>query len=117
MEALSVCPDHCKVIGCRIRGEGVTVALGEMDVARVNPNRFGPSQPPVRWAWFQPRWPTAVTPFRGRLEVCLLPGGRRPPGQDFAGHRGMGNDGWREKRDRMCHFGDFVAAFGQNLPY
>ena len=33
IEALSACSDHCRAMGCKI---GVTVVLGEVDVARVN---------------------------------------------------------------------------------
>ena len=44
MEALSVCSDHRRAMRCRTR-EG-TVVLGEMDVARVNPYRYGQGQPP-----------------------------------------------------------------------
>ena len=55
----------------------------EMDIAEVNPYRFGQGQPPVHSAWFKPRRPTAVTQFGGGgLEVRLLPDGRRPPGPD-----------------------------------
>ena len=54
-----------------MQNKGVTVVLGVMDIAPVNPGRFGQGQSPVLSAWFQPRQPTAVTQFRDRLEVCL----------------------------------------------
>ena len=86
---------------------GVAMILGGMDLVRVIPYRFGQGQPPVHTAWFQRRRPTAVTKFRtgwgGRLEVCLLPGGRRPPGLDDIG-RGVGGMAFGEykKRNRWC---------------
>ena len=78
---------------------GVTVVLGEMGVARVNSYRDGQGQRPVHSAWFRPRRPTAVNPFRGRLEVCLVAGGRRPPGPDYIGRWGMEDDVKREQRE------------------
>ena len=41
------------------------MVLGEMDVTRVNPYRFGQGHPPVLSAWFQCCRPTAVTQIRG----------------------------------------------------
>ena len=76
-------------MGCRIAGDtGTKVVLGEVDVARVNPCRSGQGEPPVHLAWF-----AAVTPFRVRLELCPLPGGRRPPGPDDA------DDVWRGQKE------------------
>ena len=86
---------HCRAMGCRI---GVTVVLGEMDVARVNPYRFGQGQPPLLSAWFQARRPKAVTQFRGRLDVFLLADGRRPPGPDYIGRWGTGDKVWENKK-------------------
>ena len=81
---------------------GTTVVLGEMDAARVNPHRVSQGRPPVHSALFRPRRPTAVTQFRGRYEICRLPGGRHPPGPDYEGHRGIEEDVRRgQKRDRM----------------
>ena len=45
MEALSVCSDHYRAMGFRTRGGGGAVALGEMDVAGLNPYRFVQGQP------------------------------------------------------------------------
>ena len=57
-------------MGCMVGGGvGVKVALGEVNVARVNPYRFGQGEPPVHLAWFQPRWPTAVTQIRGEDDL------------------------------------------------
>ena len=71
----------------------------------VEPIPFWPGSIPVPSAWFQPRRPKAVTQFRGgggRLEVCLPPGGRRPPGPDDLGRLGMGDDfGEDKKKDRL----------------
>ena len=80
----------------------LTLVLGEVDVARVNPYRFGQGQPPVHSAWFRPRRPTAITQFRGRYEVSHLPGGRRPPGPGYVG-RGMGDDMRRGKKRDLCN--------------
>ena len=84
----------------------MTVVLVEMDVARVSPYRFGQGQPPVLWAWLQPRRPTAGTQFRGGgghpiPKVCLLPGGRRPPGPEDRGRLGMRDDFERTKRGQL----------------
>ena len=48
-----------------------------------------PGLTPVQLGWFTPQRP-AVVIHRGRLKVCLLPGGRRPPSPDYVGHWGMG---------------------------
>ena len=53
-------------------GEGVTSVLREMDVARVNPYRFGQGQPAVLSAWFRPCRPTAVTQFQGAMRDLTL---------------------------------------------
>ena len=39
MEALSVCSDHCRAVGSRMRG--LTVVLAGMDVARAKQNKNG----------------------------------------------------------------------------
>ena len=53
MEVHPVYSDHCRAMGYRIRA-AVRVILGEMDVALVNPYRFGQGQPPVHSALFNP---------------------------------------------------------------
>ena len=61
---LSVCSDHCRAVGCRMRG--VTVFLGEMGVAQVNPHLYasGPLavfsvvRPPVVWPWEGSNYPS-----------------------------------------------------------
>ena len=80
-------------------GREVTVVLGEMDAAQVNPYRFGRDQRPVQLAWSQRRRLTAVTKARRRLEVCLLPGGRRLPDPDDLGRWGMGDDVRRGQKE------------------
>ena len=49
---------------------GVTVVLGEMDVARVNPYRSGQGKPSVHLAWFAPHGQRRRSPNSGGgLEV------------------------------------------------
>ena len=77
------------------------MVLGEKDVARVNPYRF--------WSGSTPRALGLISPSSngghwspnagGRLEVCLLPGGRRPPGPDYIRSRGMRGDVWRGQKE------------------
>ena len=60
--------------------------------------------PSVLMAWFAPQRSAAVTQLRGRLETCLLPGGRSPPGPDCIERWGMGEDvrrGQNGMRNRM----------------
>ena len=88
-EALSVWSDHCMAAGCRIRG--VTVVRGGLDVAQAKPKpRPRGTHPSSRR-----RQPTVRRAARG----CLRPGGRRPPGPDNTGRRGMGDDVWRGQKD------------------
>ena len=65
------------------------MVLGEMNVARAKPNPDR-SSPPVReGTGTHPSSQRIPPPNSGsRLEVCLLPDGRRPPGPDCIGHRG-----------------------------
>ena len=75
----------------------MTLVLGEMNIARVSPYRSGQGEPPLLMAWSAPQMPAAANQFRGggRHEVGpveVLPGGRRPPGQDYIGRWGMGDD-------------------------
>ena len=78
----------------------MALILGEMDVTRVTPYWPGQGDSPVHLTWFEPRRPAAVTQFRaGRLEVFLLPGGRRPPGPDYTRRWGMGDDVWRAQKE------------------
>ena len=53
--------DDCKAMGCRI---GVSLVLGEVGVARVNPYQSGPGEPPVQLAWIAPRLSAAATQLR-----------------------------------------------------
>ena len=77
----------------------MTVVLVEMGVARGSPYRFGRGEPPR----FAPHWPlpALVAHFRGRLEACLLPGGRCPPDPDCMWRWGMEVPFGDEKRDRL----------------
>ena len=85
--------------GYGMQDRGVTVVLGEMDVTRVNPCRFGQGQTPVHTAWFQPRQSQSVTQFRGQCEIGHLPGGRGLPGPNYVGLQGMGDDMWRGENE------------------
>ena len=49
------------------------MVLGDMDFAPVNTCQSGQVEPPVLMACFAPPVAAAVTQYRGRLEVCLLP--------------------------------------------
>ena len=74
--------------------KGVTVVLGEMDVARVNPHQSGQ---------VAPQRSAAVTGFwgGGGHEVGFFPCGRRPPVPGNIGSRWMGITlGEDEKRER-----------------
>ena len=95
-----------------LRGGGSDGVLEEMDVARVKPKPCPGGEPLVHHATgthpsSQQRPPT----FGGRLEIGVFPGGRRPPGPDNLGRRGMGMTlGENRKRDRsaeidrtLCH--------------
>ena len=93
----------------------MTLVLGEMDVARVNSYRSGQGEPPVHMAWFVPHRPPAVTQFRGRLEVGLFPGGRLPPGPDYIGCWGLGDDVWRGHKEGSVGSVDLELNFFENL--
>ena len=81
-----------------MQNRGVTVALGEMNIARGKPKPWLGGSLPVRNAvGSRPsgnRWPPTSG---GRLEVCLLPGGRRTPGY-YVGRWRMGDDVWKGKK-------------------
>ena len=82
---------------------GVTVVLGEMDVARPKPKPWPGGKPPVRKATgmhpsSQRRPPTSG----GLYKIGHLPSGQRPPGPDYVGHWGMGMAcGEDKERDRL----------------
>ena len=80
--------------------KGVTLVLGELDVAQVKPCPSGQGQPPVHSAWFQPRRQTAVTHYWGHRPQ---PGGRLPPGPEYVSHGGMRHDVWRDKKRNWCY--------------
>ena len=92
----------CAIAGLREVGQGMTVILGEMDVARVNPSRSGQGEPPVHMAWFAPQRLAAATQFRGgggmRHEATYVPGVRFPPSSDSVGCWGMGDGTWRRQK-------------------
>ena len=71
---------------------GLSVILGEMDVARVNPYRSGQGELTMHFACCTPHRSAAVIQLRGGggLEISLLPGGRRPLSSDGIGRWGMG---------------------------
>ena len=92
---------------------GVTVVLGEVDVAQVNQYRSGKGEPSVHMAWSAPHRPAAVTQLQeggGRHEVSHLPGGRRPPGPDYVGLWGMRDDTWREQKEGSVEHLDSSVA-------
>ena len=100
MEALSVCSDHCRAMECRIR-EGDS-----------GPGRNGrrPGEPIPLWPGSTPQcsrpgsnpagqWRSPNS--EGRYKICHLPGGQRPPGPDYGGRRGVGNDVWRRLKEGL----------------
>ena len=86
VEALSARSDHCRAGGCRIRG--MTVVMGEMEVARANPKT-----PATRDASLQP------------AAVAYCPAGSpRPPLSRWTtstrpgAHRALGDGGWHMEK-------------------
>ena len=71
----------------------MALALGEMDVARVIPYRFGQGQPPSALG-LVPTTPAngghPIPEGGGHTESFTLIHGGRPPGPDYVGHRGWG---------------------------
>ena len=73
--------------------------MGEMDFTRVNPYRFGQGQPPVHTAWFQPRWPTAVTQCRGAIRDLPLTRWTTSTRPKLRRGSGDGNGMWRGQNE------------------
>ena len=69
IKVLSVYSDHCRTMVYRI---GVTVVLGEMDVAQVKPNQTVQGDPPVRKpSLHPPAWTDIQLPGGQSQPVCF----------------------------------------------
>ena len=101
------------------------MVLGEMDVAQVNPFRFGQGQPPVLSdgldGRFQSRRPTTVTQFRGgggdsrsALTRWMTP---TRPGLYILGVGGMGDAIVRGQKEASILLFRFIAAVPHHAAY
>ena len=79
----------------------MTLVLGEIDVARAKPAQPG-GKPPVRQAAGTNLFSQGGRQLPGTARCPLMPGGRRPPGLDYVGHRGMGMTCGEDKKGIGC---------------
>ena len=94
----------------------MTVVLGEMDVARVNPYRFGRDQRPAQLAWSQPRAPVNG----GHQSVGESRSVSHPVDDVYQSRMTNGVGGWEmtfgedKKRNRQPKFKSNFALGSQN---
>ena len=95
----------------------VTLVLGEMDVAWVNPYRSDQGTSSAPGLICTPL-SVAVTQFwrggDGRYEIGHLPGGRLPPGPDYVGYGGMVDDVRRGQMEGLDGLNSFSSKLYEN---
>ena len=104
VKALTSHSDHCRGMGYKTGGGG------DRDSGR-NGRHPGETEtldrkwPTSAWGnWDASLQPAAAANARVWLEVRLLSSGRRPPGPDDSGHRGMGDDVRRRQIDDRLNY-------------
>ena len=114
VRVLSAPTSHCRSMGYSIKGSGDSgpgrngrhSAETKSNLARAIPSAHAGTHPSGQ------RWSPASG---GRLEVGLLPGGRRPPGPGNRRRRGGDESQISQKRDRLLA-NRLAAAYAQICP-
>ena len=96
----------------------MTVILGEMDVARVNPYRSGQGEPPIHIAWFAPHRPPAVTHSGvvGDLKSASFPVDDAHQARIADGVEGWGMTAEEDKlRDRLIFQPQYQSPYARQV--